>query len=216
MGRIAVRQLDHCSDLQPTKECVETGCTGHEAPSIFVTLGGSKPSKKEEEVAEPHSIIGQMRLRRANLPERRPPTWRATTTRRIQVGVYVHRCVRIVLSARQVRKQISQSMARCAVRPCRLSRRGRYGERYRADPWQDGARNPAITRVEALSAEDDLHDFESSKLRADFAADGIHLGRHLMQKGISVRRWRYIWYRRGSLVNLLPDDRGAGIARPSP
>lgn len=85
------------------------------APSIVVTLGGAKPSEEQEEVANADAVIDEVRLRPADLPERRPPAWSATTTTRIEVRVEVHRRACIVLPARQAREQISQRKARCVV-----------------------------------------------------------------------------------------------------
>jgi hypothetical protein len=100
MGRVAVGHVDHCANLQPSKECMETGSAGHEAPLTLVTLGGTEPSEKQEEVADPYALIGEVRLRRTDLTERRPPPWPATTTHWIEVGVEVNQCACIMLPMR--------------------------------------------------------------------------------------------------------------------
>ena len=115
MGRVVVGQFDHRADPQPSKERMKAGTAWREAPFIVVTLGGAKPPEEQEEVADPHAVISQVRLRRADLPERRAPTWSASTTPRIEVRIEVHRYGSIVLPAGQVQKQVSQRKTRCAT-----------------------------------------------------------------------------------------------------
>jgi hypothetical protein len=56
----AVRQFKNCADLQPTKECVETGTAWHESPSTAMALRWPKPTEEKEQVAYTYALVGQM------------------------------------------------------------------------------------------------------------------------------------------------------------
>jgi len=77
------------SDLKPAEEDVQVRRVGTEAPLSPDGVHPAEPSEKEEEVAWADTLVGEVRLGRGHLAERRSPARRPRQGFRVEIRVNV-------------------------------------------------------------------------------------------------------------------------------